>query len=68
MPYNFQEIKKRLMRIWYKIVRQKWSHVIFSDWEKTFPVPNHWWKDISPWVEKKIVEIVWFSKEQFKNL
>lgn len=68
MPYNFQEIKKRLIRIWYKIVRQKWSHVVFSNWEKTLPVPNHWWKDISPWVEKKIIEITWFSKEQFKDL
>lgn len=67
MPYNFQDIKKRLTRLGFEIVRQKWSHVIFSNWNITFPVPHHWWKDISPGVEKTILKIVWISKEDFKN-
>lgn len=68
MPYNFDEIKKKLIKIWFKIVRQKWSHVIFSDWEKIFPVPKHWWKQISPWVEKKIIDILWITKKEFKDI
>ena len=68
MPYKFCDIEKRLNKLWYTIVRQKWSHVLFSDWKKIFPVPNHWWKEISPWVEKKILEIVWMSREDFDNI
>jgi predicted RNA binding protein YcfA (HicA-like mRNA interferase family) len=67
MPYNFKEINKRLLKLWYKIVRQNWSHVIFSNWIKTIPVPNHPWKDISPWVENKIIKNTWISKIEFKN-
>ena len=68
MPYNFDQIKKKILRMGFSIVRQKWSHVIFSNWNKTFPVPKHWWKDISPGVEKQILILLWISKEDFKNL
>jgi len=68
MPYKFRDIEKRLNKIWYYIVRQKWSHVLFSDWRKVFPVPNHGGKDISPWVEKKIIEFLWLSRDEFDNI
>lgn len=68
MPYSFDDIKKKLSKLWFKIVRQKWSHVIFSDWYKTFPVPKHGSRDISPWVEKKIIENIWISKKDFQEL
>lgn len=68
MPYKFRDIEKRLNKLGYTIVRQKWSHVLFSDWKKIFPVPNHWWREISPWVEKKIIEIVWITKNDFDNI
>ncbi len=68
MPYSFKEIEKRLTFLWYKIVRQNWSHVLFSNWEKVFPVPKHSNKNISNWVESKIIKIIWLSKEDFKQL
>ncbi len=68
MPYKFRDIETRLKKLWFDIVRQKWSHVIFSDWKITFPVPNHWWKDISPWVENKILEFISKTKKDFDDL
>lgn len=65
MPYNYREIEKRLLKLWYRIVRQKWSHVIFvKSWE-IIPVPNHWWKGISPWVENKILKILKLERKDF---
>jgi len=68
MPYSYKEIEKRLFLLWYIIVRQKWSHVIFTNWKIAFPVPKHGWVDISPWVESKIIKNIWISKNDFKNL
>ncbi len=68
MPYKFNDIKKRLNKLWFQIVRQKWSHVIFSNWKTTFPIPNHWWQDISNWVENKIISLLNISKKEFKDL
>ncbi|NTW55220.1 MAG: type II toxin-antitoxin system HicA family toxin, partial [Chlorobaculum sp.] len=42
-----KEIERRLLKMGYTIVRQKGSHVIFSDGKNTFPVPDHGSKDIS---------------------
>jgi len=68
MPYKFRDIETRLKKLWFSVVRQKWSHVLFSDWKRVFPVPNHWWKDISPWVEKKILEFISKTKKDFDDL
>ena len=68
MPYSYLEIEKRLKLLGFKIVRKNWSHVIFSNWKNIFPVPKHGGKEISPWVERKIIKLVWLSKEEFKNL
>ena len=68
MPYNFNDVEKRLLKLWYEIVRQNWSHVIFSNWNITIPVPKHSNKDISIWVENKIIKNLWVNKNDFKNL
>ena len=68
MHYKYREIEKRLLKLWYTIVRQNWSHVIFSNWLRTLTVPSHWWKDISLWVENKIIKILWLTKDLFKNI
>lgn len=68
MPYNFKEIKKRLLKIWFEIVRQNGSHVLFSNWKTIFPVPNHPGKDISPWVERSIIKNLWISAKDFKSI
>jgi predicted RNA binding protein YcfA (HicA-like mRNA interferase family) len=68
MPYKYKEIEKRLLILWFKIIRQNWSHILFSKWNMTFPVPKHWWKDISPWVENKIIKLSWETKISFKNI
>jgi predicted RNA binding protein YcfA (HicA-like mRNA interferase family) len=68
MPYNYKEIEKRLLALGYKIVRQNWSHVIFTNWKVIFPVPKHWWTDISPWVEAKIIKNIWISKDEFRKI
>ena len=68
MPYKFLDVKKKLIKLWFKIVRQKWSHVLFKKDNIVFPVPNHGWKDISPWVEKSILKILWLSKKEFDKI
>ena len=68
MPYKFFDIKKRLSILWFDVVRQKWSHVIFSNGKITFPVPNHGHKDISPGVESKILSFVSMKKQEFDTL
>lgn len=68
MPYSYKEVEKRLILLWFKVVRQNGSHVLFSNWDKIFPVPKHWWKSISVWVENKIIKNLWISKEEFKDI
>lgn len=68
MPYSYKEIEKRLIMLGYQIVRQNWSHVIFTNWKLIFPVPKHWWKDISLWVENKIIKNLWISKDDFHDI
>ena len=68
MPFNYNDFQKRLLKLGYKIVRQKGSHVIFSDGKSTFPVPKHGSKDISIGVEKKILKILNLSREDFIDL
>ena len=68
MPYKFKEIEKRLRKLGYKTVRQRGSHVLFSNGETTFPVPNHSGRDISPGVERQILRLLRLTKEQFREL
>jgi len=67
MPYKFREVEKRLCRLGYKVVRQKGSHVLFSNGANTFPVPNHSGKDISPGVERQILKLLKMTKDEFRN-
>ena len=68
MPFKYRELERRLIKLGYKIVRQKGSHVIFSDEKNTFPVPNHGSKDISLGVEKQILKILNLSIDEFRNI
>lgn len=69
MPYKYIEIKRKLKKMWFIEKRKgKGSHVIFSNDKITLPVPNHPWKDISPWVESKIIKWIWLSKDEFRDL
>jgi len=62
------EIEKRLIKMGYRVVRQKGSHVIFSDGKNTFPAPNHGSKDISPGVERQLLKILSMSVDEFRNI
>ena len=68
MPFKYSHIKKRLLKLGYQIVRQKGSHVIFSDGQTTFPVPRHSSKDISMGVEKQILKILNLSRDEFQKI
>ena len=68
MPYKFIEIQKKLKALGFVLVRQKWSHVLFSNGKITFPVPNHGKKNISPWVESKIFSILEISRADFNKI
>jgi len=68
MPFKYREIEKRLMKMGYRVVRQKGSYVIFSDGKNTFPVPNHGSKDISPGVERQLLKILSMSVDEFRNI
>jgi len=56
------------MKMGYGVVRQKGSHVIFSDGKNTFPVPNHGSKDISPGIERQLLKILGMSVDGFRNI
>lgn len=68
MPFKYKEIERRLLKMGYSIVRQKGSHVIFSDGKNTFPVPDHGSKDISPGVEKQVLKILGMSVDEFRSI
>ena len=68
MPFKYREIEKKLTKMGYSIVRQRGSHVIFSDGKNIFPVPNHGSKDISIGVEKQILKILDLTVNEFKNV
>ena len=68
MPYRYEEFARKLKKLGFKVVRQKWSHVIFSNWIISFPVPKHWGKEISKFVENRVLKLIWISKEDFKKL
>lgn len=68
MPFEYREIERKLLKIGYQVVRQKGSHVLFSNGNVTFPVPNHGGKDISPGVEKQILKILQLTLEEFKSI
>ncbi|KOR32662.1 hypothetical protein TI05_05855 [Achromatium sp. WMS3] len=68
MPFKYRDIEDRLIKIGYRSVRQKGSHVIFSNGTITFPVPKHGSKDISPGVEKQILKILNLTLDEFRNI
>lgn len=68
MPYSFIDIEAKLKKNWFIVARQKWSHVIFVKDKIRIVVPKHWNKDISIWVEKSILKLLWISKELFKEM
>ena len=68
MPFKYREIEKRLSKLNYRIVRQRGSHVIFTDGKNTFSVPNHGSRDISLGVEKQLLKILGLSAEEFRNI
>ncbi len=68
MPFKYREFERKLTKLGYKVVRQKGSHVIFSDGKNTFPVPNHGSKDISPSVERQLLRILDLTIDEFRNI
>ncbi len=68
MPFKYREIESKLIKIGYRIVRQKGSHVIFSNGKITFPVPNHDSKDISLGVERQILKVLDLTIDEFRNI
>jgi predicted RNA binding protein YcfA (HicA-like mRNA interferase family) len=70
MPYKYIEIEieRKIKKLWFIESRQKWSHVIFTKENKIIVVPKHWNKDISPWVEKSIIKLLWIDNLSFSKL
>lgn len=68
MPYTYRDIARRLNKLGFVIVRQRGSHVIFSNGRTTIPVPNHASKTISIGVERSIIKSIGSSKNNFQNL
>lgn len=68
MPYSYIIIKSKLKKLWFNIARQKWSHVIFVKGKIRVVVPNHWNKDISIWIEKSILKLLWLTNDEFSNI
>jgi mRNA interferase HicA len=68
MPFKYREIEEKLRRLGFKIVRQKGSHVIFSNGKLIFPVPKHGSNDISPGVERRLLKILDLTVDEFRQL
>lgn len=70
MNYNYRDIIKRIKKFWFSLKREwKWSHEIWfnDDWISII-IPSHGWKNISKGVIKEIINDLWLTNEQFKNL
>jgi predicted RNA binding protein YcfA (HicA-like mRNA interferase family) len=68
MPFKYREFERKLTKLGYRVVRQKGSHVIFSDGKNTFPVPNHGSKDISLGVERQLLKILNLTINEFRKI
>jgi predicted RNA binding protein YcfA (HicA-like mRNA interferase family) len=69
MPYTYRKIAQKLKKQGYEILRQgKGSHVVFGKGKNRIIVPNHGGQDISPGVEKKIVDLLKMDKDSFQKL
>ena len=68
MPYSYIDIESKLNKLWFQIIRQKWSHVIFVKGKIRIVVPKHWNKDISIWIEKSIIKLLWLTTIDFKEV
>jgi predicted RNA binding protein YcfA (HicA-like mRNA interferase family) len=68
MPFKYREIESKLTTMGYRVVRQKGSHVIFSNGKITFPVPKHGSKDISPGVARQLLKILDLTIDEFRNI
>ena len=68
MPFKYREFERKLIKLGYRVVRQKGSHVIFSDGKNTFSVPNHGSKDISPGVERLLLKILDLTINEFRSI
>ena len=52
----------------FQVVRQKGSHVIFSNGRDAFPVPKHGSNNISPGVERQLLKILAMKRDEFSNI
>ena len=52
----------------FQVVRQKGSHVIFSNGRDAFPVPKHGSNNISPGVERQLLKILAMTRDEFSNI
>lgn len=68
MPFKYREIEKKLIKIGFQVVRQKGSHVIFSNGRDAFPVPKHGSNNISPGVERQLLKILAMTRDEFSNI
>jgi len=68
MPFKYREIEEKLRKLGFTIVRQKGSHVIFSNGKLTFPVPNHGSRNISPGVEKQVLRLLGLTIDEFRKM
>ena len=68
MPFKYREIERNLKKMGFQVVRQKGSHVIFSNGRDTFPVPKHGSNGISPGVERQLLKILSMTREEFRNI
>jgi len=68
IPLKFQEVCKKLKKLWYEWPIPGWRHMHMYKWFKVVPVPKHWWKDISQWVIKSIINQIWLSVEEWDKL
>ncbi len=68
MPFKYKEVEKKRKKLGYNVVRQKGSHVVFSNNENTFPVSNHGSNDISPGVERQILKIINLTLNDFRKI
>ena len=69
LNYKYSDIKKKLLKLWFVLKRQaKWSHQIWIKDKNIIILPNHWNKNISKWVIKSIINKLWITNKEFKDL
>ena len=64
---NSKQVLNFLLKNWFEIHHQKWSHIQLKKWSLRVTIPNHWNKILNIRTVYSILRQSWFIREDFEN-